>query len=127
MLSLAAGGDSVEGPGGVTPVKTELQRQAEHVVDVLRAEVEGLTIQLQQAKQSAAEREAAASKQLDTVQGALRAAEIERDDLHVQYLEAMKQTEALLEVKLQLQVCSVEIDRDCLLCWPATGGLSVLC
>ena len=107
VLSMAGGGDSAvaaEGSGGIAPVKTELQRQAEHVADVLRTEVEGLTIQLQQAKQGAAEREAAASRQLDHVQAALRAAEIERDDLHVQYLEAMKQTEALVEDKLQLQV-----------------------
>lgn len=88
----------------VDAVKTDKQQHADHVAEVLRTEVQGLTIELQQAKQAAAERETAASRQLDTVQAALRAAEIERDDLHVQYLQAMKQTEALLEDKLQLEV-----------------------
>eukprot|EP00892_Ulva_mutabilis_P001652 jgi/Ulvmu1/11488/UM077_0037.1 len=106
VISTSAGpATPADANGGrdAAPAKLEAQQQAEHVVDVLRTEVQALTIQLQQAQTEAAASREAASKQLDSVQAALRAAEIERDDLHVQYLDAMKQTEALLEDKLQLQ------------------------
>lgn len=107
VMEGGAGQAGARGGDGGEPPASEAQQQAEHVVDVLRTEVKALTIELEQTQADAERRQDRVQKELDGVQASLRAAEIERDDMHVQYLEAMKQMEALLEDKLQLKVCGL--------------------
>ena len=92
------------GCGDVSARTTEVRQQSEREVDMLRTEVEGLTMELEHTKADAERVRDQVKQELGVLQASLRAAEIERDEMHVQYLDAMKQGEALLEDKIQLKV-----------------------
>jgi hypothetical protein len=101
-LSTSVASTGAGGADGAHPLQAELA-QREHVIDVLRTEVQAGSVRLGEAVAAAASRERELTRDLDDARAGLRAAEIERDDMHVQALDALKEVERLNEDCVALQ------------------------
>jgi hypothetical protein len=91
-----------QGPG--TPEADVPQKQAQHVIDILRTELQALNVKVQEQDELFARKDRDLKGRLDKALAELRAAEIKRDDMHVKCIEAVRGIEQLTEDKLQLQV-----------------------